>query len=351
MEDKKTYKKILIGGLLFALSMTALTASPAEAVTGGQVARDGTYSWDSSVVGDSGRWHPYGVTVALRVESGAIADITVTPDEAFYESPNRYFFEKARDDFTMRLKGKPATEESIDAWDAVSGATCASNGIQRAARSAIRTADPAATPTTPPAVTETPVPTPSPTTDSTVTPTETPTAVPTAWPTETPMVWPTVPPRVTETPTVTPGHTPGANQTPTATPGHTPGAAQTPTAAPGHTPGAAQTPTAVPTARPTAKPIETPRLDQVRLTQAKGMKRAVQLKWKKVDGAAGYRIYRASSQNSAFKKIRTLKKATTFKDRSVRSKKTYYYRVCAYRTVKGKVILGKRSSIRKASVR
>lgn len=117
----------------------------------------------------------------------------------------------------------------------------------------------------------------------------------------------------------------------------------------------------MPTITPTVTPIAatpapvtpgvTSRPGKVNLTQVKGMKRAVQLKWKKVKGAAGYKVYRASSKNGVFKKIKTLKKVTVFKDRSVTSKKTYYYRVCAYRTVKGKTVTGSRSSVKGATVK
>lgn len=95
----------------------------------------------------------------------------------------------------------------------------------------------------------------------------------------------------------------------------------------------------------------TPRLAKVTLTKAQGAKRAVQLKWKKINGATGYKVYRASSKNGTFKAIKTLKKVTAFKDTSVTPKKTYYYRVCAYQTIKGKTTTGSRSAIGKAAAK
>lgn len=95
----------------------------------------------------------------------------------------------------------------------------------------------------------------------------------------------------------------------------------------------------------------TPRLAKVILTKAQGVKRAVQLKWKKVNGATGYKVYRATSKNGTFKTIKILKKGTSFKDTGVTPKKTYYYRVCAYRTVKGKTTTGSRSAIGKAAAK
>ena len=60
------------------------------------------------------------------------------------------------------------------------------------------------------------------------------------------------------------------------------------------------------------------------------------LTWKKVNGASGYEIYRATSKNGKYKKIATVKKnsaKTTYKDRKLAKNKKYYYKVRAYKTV------------------
>lgn len=56
------------------------------------------------------------------------------------------------------------------------------------------------------------------------------------------------------------------------------------------------------------------------------------LKWKKVSSAKGYEIYRSTSKNGTYKKVKTITKASTvsYKDKTVKGGKTYYYKVRAY---------------------
>ena len=56
--------------------------------------------------------------------------------------------------------------------------------------------------------------------------------------------------------------------------------------------------------------------------------------WKKVSGASGYAIYRSTSKNGSYQKIKTLKSGSTlsFIDTNLKSKKTYYYKVKAYKS-------------------
>ncbi len=78
------------------------------------------------------------------------------------------------------------------------------------------------------------------------------------------------------------------------------------------------------TANQTAKPAA-PKL-KVKLASAN----AVKLSWNKISGADGYYIYRATSKKGKFSKIGTTKK-TSFKNSKLKSKKTYYYKVAAYK--------------------
>lgn len=74
---------------------------------------------------------------------------------------------------------------------------------------------------------------------------------------------------------------------------------------------------------------------QVKLKKAAKSGQAI-LTWKKVNGASGYEIYRATSKNGKYKKIATVKKnsaKTTYKDRKLEKNKKYYYKVRAYKTV------------------
>ena len=82
-------------------------------------------------------------------------------------------------------------------------------------------------------------------------------------------------------------------------------------------------------------------------------KKKVTLKWKKNSKATGYEIYRATKKNGKYKKIKTIKKASavTFTDSKVKKGKTYYYKVRAYKTVKGNKANGKFSAVRKVKIK
>ncbi len=64
--------------------------------------------------------------------------------------------------------------------------------------------------------------------------------------------------------------------------------------------------------------------------------------WKKVNGATGYVLYR-STKGGSYKKIATTK-SLSYKDKSVKAKTKYAYKVRAYRTVSGKAVYGSYSS-------
>lgn len=82
-----------------------------------------------------------------------------------------------------------------------------------------------------------------------------------------------------------------------------------------------------------------PALEQVKMTSAVSGTRKASLKWSKVKGAKGYVIYRATTKNGTYKKIATMSK-TSYTNYPLTSKKKYYYKVRAYRTVNGKNLYG-----------
>lgn len=89
---------------------------------------------------------------------------------------------------------------------------------------------------------------------------------------------------------------------------------------------------------------------QVKLTKAESTKKKqVKVTWKKSSGVSGYEVYRSTSKKGKFTKVSTVKNAkkTTFLDKKVSSKKTYYYKVRAYKTVKGKKVYGAYSVVKK----
>ena len=91
-----------------------------------------------------------------------------------------------------------------------------------------------------------------------------------------------------------------------------------------------------------AKPV--PGTTKVKLT---GGKKQVKVKWSKVSGASGYVVYRSTNKTSGFKAVKTIKKGKTvsFTNKKLKSKKTYYYKVKAYRTVSKKKIYGNYSAV------
>lgn len=60
-------------------------------------------------------------------------------------------------------------------------------------------------------------------------------------------------------------------------------------------------------------------------------KKAVKVTWKKTTGAAGYKIYRATSKKGKYSCVKTVSsKTTSFTNKKLKKKKTYYYKVCAF---------------------
>lgn len=72
--------------------------------------------------------------------------------------------------------------------------------------------------------------------------------------------------------------------------------------------------------------------------------RKITVKWGKVTGAGGYCVYRATSKNGSYKKVKTMT-CTKFVNTKLKKGKTYYYKVKAYRTVSGKKVFGGWSNI------
>ncbi len=289
MRKNKLYGKILASGLALSIGMRMIV-SPVMAVTGEQVARDGRYSWDAWVMnsGESASFYTYKVTVQLTVEDGIIADVEVTPNDDIYgSSGNSYFFGLAKDDFCALVRERPAVEKSIEEWDAVTGATCASDGIKRAALQALRQARPA---------------------DSGI-----------AKPTESPGA-------ETETPTKIPTESPGT-ETPTPT--------EMPTESPG---GETSTPTAPPTAavsrtvgRAVIRNVSSVSYDRLKIT------------WEPVKNATGYIVYRSTSASGRYQAVKTInrKQVLSFTDSGLLSGKDQYYKVRA-------VCQSKRTSVKGA---
>ena len=66
--------------------------------------------------------------------------------------------------------------------------------------------------------------------------------------------------------------------------------------------------------------------------------KSVKLKWQKVVGAGGYKLYRKTGKNGKYKEVRSTSgaAATNVTDSGLKSKTTYYYKLRAYKKVNGK---------------
>ena len=82
-------------------------------------------------------------------------------------------------------------------------------------------------------------------------------------------------------------------------------------------------------------------------------KKTAKLSWKKVAGADGYEVYRSNSAKGKYKKIATGKsgKSVSYTSKKLSKNKTYYYKVRAYKNVKGKKVYGSYSKVVKVKIK
>ena len=145
MKRKILAQKFLTFALTASVTATMFPTS-AFAVTGSQVAADGTYTGAGNVKAaedDDNEWNAYDISVSVGVQDGNISSISVTPGSTYDEESNSYF-NKAKTGNKKRkqpgyesLIGKVATEDTINSWDTVSGATRTSTAVKKAALEAL----------------------------------------------------------------------------------------------------------------------------------------------------------------------------------------------------------------------
>ena len=77
------------------------------------------------------------------------------------------------------------------------------------------------------------------------------------------------------------------------------------------------------------------------------------LKWKKVSGANGYKIYRATKKNVPNTLVKTINKAKTvsWKNKKLKKKKTYYYKITSFKRVNGTDIDSAFSAVKKIRIK
>lgn len=148
MKRKILAQKFLTFALTASVTATMFPTS-AFAVTGSQVAADGTYTGAGNVKAaedDDNEWNAYDISVSVGVQDGNISSISVTPGSTYDEESNSYF-NKAKTGNKRKnepgyesLIGQVATEKTINSWDTVSGATRTSTAVKKAALEAIQSA-------------------------------------------------------------------------------------------------------------------------------------------------------------------------------------------------------------------
>lgn len=88
---------------------------------------------------------------------------------------------------------------------------------------------------------------------------------------------------------------------------------------------------------------QAPKLNELTLSGSSKAK----VTWKSVSGASGYQVYRSNAKNGEYKRVRTTtgKTSTTYYNNLI-DNGTYYYKVRAYRVVKGKKVYGAYSEVK-----
>ena len=151
---KNKEMKVKAMSMAVAMSMViGLCPSTIFAATGSQTAKDGTYTKTAHVARtaeddeNEDEWNEYDVEVSLKVEDGKFSAITVTPGEGYNAESDSYFAKAVSKSKGIQkmLVGKAATEDTINGWDSVSGATRTSKAVKEAALAAIKSANEAVT--------------------------------------------------------------------------------------------------------------------------------------------------------------------------------------------------------------
>lgn len=136
MRRKKLMTKVL-PAIMAASMVMSLAPTTAFAVTGSQVAKDGSYTAEKTVDAsdpvvaeneEAGEWESYDIKADIVVKDGKFESVTVTPGSG-YDDGNDSYFKKATTKskgVVTQLKGKAATAESVEAVDVESGATVTS---------------------------------------------------------------------------------------------------------------------------------------------------------------------------------------------------------------------------------
>ncbi|MEW9079162.1 DUF4430 domain-containing protein [Terrisporobacter glycolicus] len=84
-----------------------------------------------------------------------------------------------------------------------------------------------------------------------------------------------------------------------------------------------------------------------------GGSKKIKVSWNKITNASGYEVYRATSKSGKYSKINTITKGSTlsYTNSKLTKKKTYYYKVRAYKTIDGNKVYSSFSSVKYTKVK
>lgn len=82
-------------------------------------------------------------------------------------------------------------------------------------------------------------------------------------------------------------------------------------------------------------------------TVTNSSKKTLKVTWKKIKGATGYEVYRATEKNGTYKLVKALKgeSKVTYTNKNLKKGKTFYYKVRAYKQVGNEKIYGDFSKV------
>ena len=148
MNNKRVRTKAMAMAVAAAMAVE-LCPVTAFAVTGDQVAADGTYEGTAQAVSDS-YWNSYNVSAKVTVKDGKIETVEVTPQEGYAseedDEENESYFNKAYSGtakvagMKTKLENQDAIQNKIAQVDTVSHATRTSTAIKNAVLTALQSA-------------------------------------------------------------------------------------------------------------------------------------------------------------------------------------------------------------------
>lgn len=101
------------------------------------------------------------------------------------------------------------------------------------------------------------------------------------------------------------------------------------------------------------KLVNVPKVNKPSISKVTAKKKSLEVKWKKTSGAAGYVIYISTKKSGGYKEAKVIKKGTVAKAtiKKLKSGKTYYVKIRAYKKLRGSKIYSKDSKVKKVKVK